>query len=400
MQITDLKKEQQVFPLLRLGFRPFFLFGAVFAIIAIMLWLAILQGNLKFTPFGGGYWWHLHEMMFGFAGAIIAGFLLTAVQNWTGVRGIQNKSLLFLVLLWLCARIVLLMPELLGQTASMVIDLAFFPAVAIFLGRPIIAIKQYRNLFFVPLLLLLTIINIQMYLAASPSSNISIQLAGYSGVMLISFLMSVMAGRVTPMFTANGTQTPKASPIPWLDKATNGSIALIALYLLFHPLVKTELSVLGGMMLVAAVLQLIRMLRWRPWITFKVPLLWSLHLSIICLAFGMLLVGLSYFTDSITSSHSWHLLTVGGMAGIILAMISRVSLGHTGRMLQPPKSMSLAFLLIFIAALVRSILPSLIPESAMTFYHISGGLWYISFGLFVYHYAPMLVSARQDGRPG
>ncbi|GLX79385.1 heme transporter CcmB [Thalassotalea insulae] len=400
MQITDLQKEQKIIPLLRLGFRPFFLLGAVFAIVAIMLWLAILQGKLTFTPLGGGYWWHLHEMIFGFAGAIIAGFLLTAVQNWTGIRGIQNTSLLFLVLLWLTARVSLLMPTLLGHTATMLVDLSFFPAVALFLGRPIIAIKQYRNLFFVPLLILLTVINSQMYWALTDSTMVSSQLSGYAGVMVITFLMSVMVGRVGPMFTANGTQTPKVETLPWLEKITNGSIALIAFYLLAHPLIPTQFSVLGALMLVAGILQLNRIVRWRPWITIKVPLLWSLHLSVICIALGMLLIALSYFSENFASNHSWHLLTIGGMGGLILAMISRVSLGHTGRMLQPPKTMSLAFSLIFIAALVRAILPSLMPASTMMFYHASAGLWYISFGLFVYHYAPMLVSARKDGRPG
>jgi uncharacterized protein involved in response to NO len=115
MQIADLQSEQKILHLLRLGFRPFFLLGTAFAVIAIFIWLLILQGKSDFTPLGGGYWWHLHEMIFGFASAIIAGFLLTAAQNWTGIQGIQHKSLLFLVVLWLLARITLLMPNLLGK---------------------------------------------------------------------------------------------------------------------------------------------------------------------------------------------------------------------------------------------------------------------------------------------
>ncbi|MCO4798394.1 MAG: NnrS family protein [Colwelliaceae bacterium] len=400
MQITDLQKEQKIIPLLRLGFRPFFLFGAAFAVVAIFLWLLILQGKSELSPLGGGYWWHLHEMIFGFASAIIAGFLLTAVQNWTGIPGIQNKSLLFLVILWLTARITLLMPNLLGETFSMLIDLAFLPAVAIFLGKPIIAIKQYRNLFFVPLLILFTLVNIEFYLALQIPETFSIQISAYAGVMLVTFLMSVMVGRVGPMFTANGTQTPKPISIPWLDIVTNGSLAVITFYLILHPLLTINNNMLGGLLIISAIFQAIRIIRWRPWITVKIPLLWSLHLAVIFISSGLFTIGLSYFSSELSSSHSWHILTIGGMGGLILAMISRVSLGHTGRPLQPPKTMSIAFLLIFIAAIVRGYLPIFMPDSIIMIYQASAGIWYLSFGLFVFHYGPMLLKNRTDGRPG
>ena len=118
MQITDLKKEQKISPFLRLGFRPFFFSGAVFSVIAIMLWIVMYKGVIHLSPMGGGYWWHIHEMVFGFGCAIVAGFLLTAVQNWTGVRGAQGPVLLGLFLLWLSARIFLLFPHILGETLT------------------------------------------------------------------------------------------------------------------------------------------------------------------------------------------------------------------------------------------------------------------------------------------
>lgn len=400
MQITDLQKEQKIIPLLRLGFRPFFLFGAGFAVVSIFIWLLILQSKSDLTPLGGGYWWHLHEMIFGFASAIIAGFLLTAVQTWTGIPGIQNKSLLFLFVLWLLARLSLLLPNIFGENITMILDIAFLPAVAVFLGKPIIKIKQYRNLFFVPLLILFTLVNLEFYLALMSPEMFSVQLSAYAGVMLITLLMSVMVGRVGPMFTANGTQTPKVTNIPWLDKATNGSLALITFYLLLHPLYTINHQVLGGLLIVAAIFQSIRITRWRPWITVQVPLLWSLHLAVIFIALGLFAIGYSYFSTELSSSHLWHVLTIGGMGGLILAMIARVSLGHTGRPLQPAKTMAIAFLLIFIAAIVRSFLPLFMPESVMSIYQASAGLWYLSFGIFIFHYAPMLLKGRLDGRPG
>lgn len=400
MQITDLQKEQKITPLLRLGFRPFFLSGAIFSVVAIVLWLLMYKGTVNFSPLGGGYWWHIHEMIFGFGCAIIAGFLLTAVQNWTGVRGAQGSVLLVLFILWLAGRIVILFPDLLGAELTTIIDLSFLPAVAFVLGKPIIAIKQYRNLFFVPLLLLFTIANSEMHLAIYNSDTFTITYAAYAGVMLVTFLMSVMAGRVVPMFTANGTQTPKATPLPWLDKVTNGCLAIAMLYLLLEPVVGFSEIFFGILLIVAGIFQTMRWLRWRPWITLGVPLLWSIHASIKFIAYGLIVLGLSYLIAEIPSNHIWHLLTVGGMGGLILAMISRVSLGHTGRPLTPPKAMTLSYIFITLAALIRALGPWVLPEKTMIFIDISGAFWLLAFGIFAVTYAPMLMSPRKDGRPG
>ena len=400
MQITDLKKEQKIPPFFRLGFRPFFLGGALFSIVPIILWLLILRGTLPFSPLGGGYWWHIHEMVFGFASAIIAGFLLTAVQNWTGVKGAQGNVLIGLFALWLIGRVLLLMPTLLGPTLTAIIDVSFLPVVAIVLAKPILAIKQYRNLFFVPLLVLFTLANIEMYLSVAFPEVFSLKISGYAGVMLVTFLMSVMAGRVVPMFTANGTQTQKAIPVPWLEKLANGSLALIMFILLFHPVVGFNEQLFGALLIIAGIGQVLRWIRWRPWITLSVPLLWSLHIALKFIWFGLIMLGISYLIPSIPSNHIWHLLTVGGMGGLILAMISRVSLGHTGRPLTPPKSMNIAFILITLAAMFRVFGPWGMPAKSFIFYDISAMCWLIAFGIFAFNYGPMLLKARKDGHPG
>jgi uncharacterized protein involved in response to NO len=164
------------------------------------------------------------------------------------------------------------------------------------------------------------------------------------------------------MFTANGTQTPKASPLPWLDKAANGTIGLAMLLLLVQPFLGFSATFFGSILIVAGILQTMRWIRWKPWITLNVPLLWSLHIAIKFLAFGLVVLGLSYISDQIPTNHAWHLLTVGAIGGIILAMISRVSLGHTGRRLSPPTIIVIAYLLINLAALIRFFGPWLIPE--------------------------------------
>ncbi len=400
MQITDLKTEQKITPLLRLGFRPFFLSGAIFSVIAIILWLLMYKGTVSFSPMASPYWWHIHEMVFGFGCAIIAGFLLTAVQNWTGARGAQGGTLLALFLVWLAGRIVVLFPELLGNNISSLIDLAFLPAVAYILAKPIIAVKQYRNLFFVPLLALFTLANLEMHLAIYYPETFSITFAGYTGVMLVTFLMSVMAGRVAPMFTANGTKTPKATPLPWLDKVTNGSLAIAMVSLLLQPVIGFSEVFFGALLVISGLFQTMRWLRWRPWITLSVPLLWSIHGAMKFICFGLIVLGLSYLIPDVPSNHVWHLLTIGGMGGLILAMISRVSLGHTGRPLSPPKSMTFAYVLINLAALVRTFGPWGLPEKTLLFIDISGAFWIAAFAIFVLGYTPMLTKARKDGRPG
>jgi len=172
------------------------------------------------------------------------------------------------------------------------------------------------------------------------------------------------------------------------------------LYLLFQPLLGFSALSFGVLLIIAGFFQSMRWLRWRPWITLAVPLLWSIHIAIMFIALGLILLGLSYLIAEIPSNHVWHLLTVGGMGGLILAMISRVSLGHTGRPLSPPKAMSFAYTAITLAALIRAFGPWILPEKTLLLIDISGTFWLLAFGIFVITYAPMLTSARKDGRPG
>lgn len=400
MQITDLAVEQKILPVLRLGFRPFFLAGALFSIIALLLWGAMLSGYISFQPYGGGMWWHIHEMLFGFGCAIVAGFLLTAIQNWTGIRGLSGLPLFGIFMLWVAGRIALLLPNILNDYVIILIDISFLPAVAYVLAKPLLKIKQYRNLFFVPLLVLFTVANVEMHLANLGLANMTVNQAAYASVMLMTFLMSVMAGRVVPMFTANGTKTEKVLPLPWLEKLATGSLGIITVLLLISPLFSVPAFVFGALFILSGVCQAIRWYRWKPWITLGVPLLWSIHGSIFFIWAGLFTLGMSYFISVPFVSHLWHLLTVGGMGGLILAMISRVSLGHTGRMLQQPKAMFLGFLSIFIGAIIRVIGPIFWMEHYLTFINLSISLWLVAFGLFAYHYAPMLFKGRVDGRPG
>lgn len=400
MQITDIEKEQNITPLLRLGFRPFFLFGSIFGAVAVLLWLLMLRDVISFSPLGGMHWWHIHEMVFGFGCAITVGFLLTAVQTWTGVKGAQGKPLLFLLILWFTGRLLVLFPSIVGSSLTLLIDISFLPIAAYIIGRPIVAIKQYRNLFFVPLLLLFTLANLEMHLSLKLPETFAYQPSSYTGVVLILLLMSVISGRVVPMFTANGTNTPKASPSPILDKLASAPLAIAMFMLLLHPIVTFNTTVFGSLLIFAGIFQSIRWIKWKPWFTLSTPLVWALHSGLKFISFGLILLGISYLITDMPSNHIWHLLTIGGVGGLILAMTSRVSLGHTGRPLNPPKYMPFAFLCVALSATIRTFGPWGWPEHTTLFIDMSGLLWIIAFTLFIYHYAPMLLSPRADNQTG
>ncbi len=400
MQITDLEKELDIPAILRLGFRPFFLLGALFSIIALLIWGLSLNKQINIDFYGGSYWWHMHEMIFGFACAIIVGFLLTAVQTWTGQRGLFGKPLLMLVLLWLAGRFFLIWPNLIGSLLTAVIDLSFLPLAAFFLARPIIKIKQTRNLFFVPLLLLFSLVNLEMHLVVANVNKVELFASAHASVILVSLLMSVMAGRVIPMFTANGTQTQKVTSLTWLEYLSNGSLMLIFLSFLLHPIITLGDSLFFTLFLIAGLSQMCRWLRWKPWITWPVPLVWSLHLAIMFLWIGLMALAISYIDNSLPANHLWHLIAIGGIGGLILAMIARVSLGHTGHSLVAPKLMPFAFLMICFAALVRVIGPWLAPADYQLFINASIFAWLLAYGIFIFYYAPKLMQTRRDGRPG
>ncbi len=400
LNITDTKIENTLIPVFRLAFRPFFLFGCLFSLFAMALWFASLSGYFVFTPYGGLAFWHSHEMLYGFTCAIVVGFLLTAVQNWTGINGVRGTPLVILFCLWLLSRIFLLFPLDIPNTIILMVDCLFLPLAAYFLSRPLIAVRQTRNLFFVPILLMLTAGNITSHLGLIKNSPDLIQLGNHIAIWLIVMLMTIIGGRVIPFFTANGTGTIKASPLPWLEYLTIGFTAFIFLLEIIKASTVIPDVVMAVLLCCAGLLHLYRWLRWRFTITLKVPLLWSLHIGYLFIPAGLLLMGMSYVSDAISYSHALHALTAGAMANMILAMISRVSLGHTGRPLHPNSLMILGFTALIVAGLSRALGPIIFPSQTLTFYQLSMIGWIIGFGLFIACYTHILVSARADGRPG
>lgn len=399
MQILDTNKENKIWPLFRLGFRVFFLGGALFSAGAMLLWILSLSGFAVLPGVRNPIWWHAHEMLFGFALAIVAGFVTTAMQNWTGVPGIKSWPLAIVAGLWLLPR--LLMP-LRGELNGLVImlDLLWLPIVAGMLARPILKTKQWRNLFFVPLFLFFTVLNALSYYAAVSGNWLLSERVFITAVLALSALITVMGGRVFPFFTARATQTPKIEPIVWLEKLSLVSIWLSVLAWLLLPRTPLANALLALLLSVAATAHLIRLSRWNYKVTAKVSLLWILYLGYLFIPLGLLALAAALLKMGITVSLASHWLTAGALGAVILGMIARVSLGHSGRPLEITRMIVVAFVFILLSGLSRSLLPMIAPSMTLQAYHSSAACWIIAYGLFCWVYWPILTQPRADGHPG
>ncbi|MDE1334720.1 NnrS family protein [Vibrio aestuarianus] len=393
LNITDKKVEERIPAWLRLGFRPFFLLGSLYAIIAISLWVWMFQTGQPSMLQVPALWWHVHEMLFGFAMAIVVGFLLTAVQNWTGINGTKHYRLLLLVVLWLAARVLLWTPVPLWLTSS--IEALFLALAAYEIGSRVVKAKGWKNLFFVPLFVLAIAANFASYATIKGMPPFSSAAVWQAMLWWFTLLLSVMGARVIPFFTARRFNFEKAQPLQWLDWLANAPIA--ALFILsFFPMTMEQLG--QPLMIVAGVAQLARFIRWKPWLTLSEPLVWSLHAAYVCLPLSLLLRGLM---DNTYVAHNLiHLFAIGALAGVILAMITRVTMGHTGRAIYQGPNMSVAFFALVIAAFIRSFGVAFFPAQLFMMVNISGALWVLAFSLFVWKFGSMLITPRVDGHPG
>lgn len=394
--VSDDSQSKQPWPILRLAFRPFFWFGALFGIYCIGIWSLSFNGLVTFSPYGGGLFWHLHEMLFGFTVAIIVGFLLTAVQTWTGVKSIQGWPLFWLWLLWLFPR--LLMSFNLSNHGLLVafLDLLFLPAAALALAIPIVKARLWRNLFFVPILLLMTCLNGLMHWAMLTQSGLDFVIVAHTMIMLVVLVMFIMGGRVIPMFTANGTGTQKVAPWLWLERLA--LLSMVLSVLVTAGSVYLPELLMGVAYSLTGISNGLRALRWRIWVTWTTPLVWSLHVSYGAVCLGLLMLGLAKVLGLHHTSLAYHAITVGGISFMILSMIARVSLGHTGRMIQAPLIMTMAFGMMFLAFLTRVLAPLIWGIQQAVF--VSGGLWVAAYVCFLIHYAPIVFKPRIDGAMG
>ncbi|MCX4187485.1 NnrS family protein [Methylophaga sp. OBS4] len=399
--MTEKAREQiPSFALFGLAFRPLFLIAAATSIVVLLIWGLFLGGLLSFAPFGDTLFWHSHEMIFGFVGAVLVGFLLTAVQNWTGIRAPHGVQLVFLVALWLLGRIAVFFGSPLPIWLVALIDLSFLLISAWLLSRPLLEKRQYRNLFTIAVLILLSICNLMSY-AGVMTENPALQTnAFHSAVLLITLMMTIIGGRVIPMFTANATQSKAAPRIRWLDRTALGTLWLVFIFQLFFINNLIPQALLASLYALAALLLLARALQWKIWLTFRHPLLWSLHIAYWFIPVGLALIAAHHAGSNLNITTAIHALTVGAMAGMILSMMTRVSLGHTGRPIVAKPLMTVSFVLILAAAITRVLFALIWPEDTQLLLWISIVLWVLAYGLFLVSFSPILIKPRPDGKPG
>jgi uncharacterized protein involved in response to NO len=378
--------------LFALGFRPFFLAAGVYAVLLMGLWLAVLQGSLSLGALPSPIW-HGHEMLFGFAVAVIAGFLLTAAQNWTGIPMPSGRPLAALFLLWLAGRLGFLLPGLPAGLVALV-DLSFLPLLALALALPIHRAKQLHNYPFPILLLALTAANALVHLQAlgwTSTARLGLYLATY----VVVAIMVVMGGRVIASFTDNKLGT-RARRWPLIERL----VLPITLGALLAALIAPDSLVTALLTAITATVHAVRLTGWYTRKYWAVPLLWILHLGYAWITLGFVLLALSAAGMGAAAVSALHAFTAGGIGVLTLGMMARVSLGHTGRLLEPAPVMTLAFVAINLAALVRVLLPLFFPAAHAPGMAIAGLLWMAAFGVFVVVYAPKLLRPRADGKPG
>ena len=379
-------------PVLRLGFRPFYIGTALLACLSVPLWIATFAGwmslSLPITPL----LWHAHEMLFGFAAGVIAGFLLTAVKAWTGLATPRGATLGALIMIWLAALIAGLTGPYLLYAA---LDTLLLPLVAIILLRVLVLAKNRKNLPLIGVLLLLGCANAAFHLSVLGVLHIQPVQALYAGLAMIVMIESVMAGRVVPAFTMSVTPGLKIKIPRWSELTTLAVTAVaLALWVLAPPGPVTLVACV-----LAAVLHAVRLAQWHPWVTRQRPILWILHLSYAWIVVGFVMLALLQL-GWVTVSPAVHALAVGTTGGLIIGMITRTARGHTGRQLQVSAPEVLAYVLVMGAALLRVLVPVAAPQWYLAALVVAALAWSLAFAIYLVIYTPWLLQTRADGKDG
>jgi uncharacterized protein involved in response to NO len=383
--------------LFALGFRPFYTLAGIFAVAAVAVWLLSLAAVFHIGGYLPGVFWHSHEMVFGFATAVMAGFLLTAVRNWTGLPTPTGLALAALAAVWFAGRVLIITgPPLLAA----IVDVAFIPALAAAIAAPIIRSRNQRNYKIVVILLLIALANVVFHLALRgllPAWLIRTTVV--TALDLITLLFAIVAGRVIPAFTKNAIPESAPRHAGWLEFLSFGSLILIIVARISDDWVPVSAMVPAVLLVIAAVSHAYRLALWQPHLTVSNPLLWMMPVAYSWLPVALFLRALAQY--SVVGEAVWiHALTTGAISGLMLAMMMRSALGHTGRPLVAGGMEMGAFLVLQLAAIVRVAAGLFSEAHYLQVVVASGILWMLAFGVFLTRYLPMLARPRIDGRPG
>lgn len=382
------------FSLFNIGFRPFYLGGAIFGALAILLWInAFHYGSQVGEPGAiAGMLWHMHEMIFGFAAAIIAGFLLTAVRAWTGISTPHGKALALIWLLWLAGRILIWTGP---EHIAAVVDCVFLPIVAIALLRVLIAAGNRRNYFLAVALCTLALLNILFhYWVWQGRFDLSLRTA-YIAIGFVILFVTVIAGRVIPMFTTNAIRGFKLKQWQIIEKLA----APIVIVTFLADATNAASWIIVTCAIIAVVIHSVRIIGWRSWALGYRPILTILHMAYAWIPVGFLLLALASM-GLVSHSIAIHAFTVGAMGCAIIAMITRTALGHTGRVLIAGTAEIWSYWLMLTSAVSRVLGPWLNSHYAIIWIWLAAVCWIAALSIYVIKYAKFLIQPRVDGKAG
>ena len=381
----------RAFGLWNLGFRPFYWLASVFAAISIALWTAQYAGYMPFV-YVQSPTWHGSEMLFGFTLAVIAGFLFTAVRNWTGQPTPTGLPLAALALLWVAGRVLAATPY---ATAAAVVNAAFPIGVAVGIAHPLLRAGNRRNYFFVGLLAALTAIAVALMLSRADVLRWPERASLRVGLDVVIFIMAVMGGRVIPMFTNNGVPGTQARRVAGVERVALAGIPLLAL----ADLAQAPPAAIAVLLAILALAHGTRLMLWQPWRTWRVPIVWVLHAAYAWIVVHFVLRLLAAF-DLVADPLAIHALTIGGIGGLTIGMMTRTARGHTGRPLVANRFDVACYVLVNAAALSRVFGALAWPRAYVATVVVAGICWSAAYAIYAVTYWPSLSRARVDGKPG
>jgi len=375
----------------QLGFRPFYAVASIFAVVAMVVWLSTFVGFSGTGVYLHSVVWHSHEMLFGFAAAVIAGFLFTAVHNWTGLPTPTGAVLAGLTALWVAARVLILKGP---APIAAIVDVAFLPAIAVAVAIPIFRSRNVRNYKVLVVVMALAVMHGVFHLA-----NQGYLPAGFSrtallvGIDIVVIMLAIVAGRVIPAFTKNAIPEANSRHEPWVEFVTFAAMILVALAMIVSGSWELPSGLMALLLIVVAAAHATRLGLWDPVSTIHSPLLWMMPVAYSWLPFAFLLRALA--TMNIVPASAWlHAVTIGTISSYMLAMMMRSTLGHTGRQLVASRIDMTAFLLLQFSAIVRVVASIAAGGSYRYWIVISSLAWVLAFLLFAARYLPMLSRPR------
>lgn len=383
------------------GFRPFFLFAQIYAALAIVLWVGAFSSSIDLSASAWpAHVWHAHEMLFGYTMAAITGFFLTAVPGWTGTKPVRGGTLAILTLVWVAGRMAMYFSTALPGLVVAAVDLGFIPLLLALVLRSLLARRLPRDMIFVPILTALFIANLMTHLDSIGVLEDGVGIGHRFGLNTVIVLIAIIGGRVVPAFTTNALRRDNIEPLPasykWLDIAAVLSVVAVAAGELAQSFGLLSGATAGGVAATAAVLNGGRLAGWRGNKTLGQPILWIGHLGYAWLVVGLALKSAAHF-DLLSGTAALHALTVGAVGCMTLGVMTRASLGHTGRALVVPPPIVLAYVLVGLAALVRVGGPMVMAEYYVEVITASGVLWSAAFAVTAVVFWPILTRPRLGG---